>query len=176
MKPPQIIETPRLTLRPPVMEDDAFVFSYASDEDVARYMMWPQHDDIAQSQEFLERCVQVWEQGTAFPWIIEDKKTGEPLGVVELQINGHMANTGYVLSKPHWGKGYMTEAVIALRDWVMAQPGIYRFWSFCDRDNHASKRVMEKTGMQYEGMLRRWTVHPNVSDEPRDAACYSMVK
>lgn len=30
--------------------------------------------------------------------------------------------------------------------------------------------------MQREGLLRRWLIHPNLSDTPRDCACYSIVK
>jgi ribosomal-protein-alanine N-acetyltransferase len=36
--------------------------------------------------------------------------------------------------------------------------------------------VMEKAGMTREGVLRRWSVHPNISAEPRDSYCYSITK
>lgn len=176
MRPPEIIETQRLRLRRPALNDAAFVYSYASMEDVARYMMWKQHDDISQTRQFLERCIKVWEENTAFPWMIEEKETRRPLGMIELQLAGHMATMGYVLSKESWGQGYTTEAVIALRDWSLAQEEIYRFWSYGDIDNHASRRVIEKAGMHHEGTLHRWVVHPNVSSEPRDAFCCAIVK
>jgi [ribosomal protein S5]-alanine N-acetyltransferase len=41
-------------------------------------------------------------------------------------------------------------------------------------ENLASARVMEKAGMTREGLLRRWIIHPNVSDEPR--SCFSFAK
>ena len=37
-------------------------------------------------------------------------------------------------------------------------------------------RELERVGMQREGILRSWLVHPNVSDTPRDCLCYSVVK
>jgi len=46
----------------------------------------------------------------------------------------------------------------------------------CDVDNLASARVLEKVGMSREGVLRRSTMHPNASDEPRDSYCYAIVK
>ena len=49
-------------------------------------------------------------------------------------------------------------------------------WAVCDIDNLASARVMEKAGMQREGILKRWSVHPNISAEPRDSYCYAVVK
>ncbi len=70
----------------------------------------------------------------------------------------------------------MTEAVRAVIAWVFAQPGIYRVWAVCDVENLASARVLEKAGMHLEGILRRWLIHSNVSVEPRDCFCYSIVK
>jgi [ribosomal protein S5]-alanine N-acetyltransferase len=35
---------------------------------------------------------------------------------------------------------------------------------------------MEKAGMQREGLLRRWSVHPSSSREPRDSYCYSITR
>ncbi len=70
----------------------------------------------------------------------------------------------------------MSEALTAVVQWAFAQPGIYRVWATCDVDNVASAGVLERVGMQREGVLRRWLVHPNVSDRPRDCFCYSIVK
>ena len=176
MTPPENLLTDRLRLRKPVLEDAEFVFTYGQDEEVARYMLWKKHECIDDSRQFLERCIRVWEENTAFPWLIEKKEQGSPLGMIEISIKAHMVNVGYVLSRPYWGRGYMTEAVSTVRDWAMAQPQIFRFWAYGDVDNHGSRRVMEKAGMQFEGVLRRWMIHPNVSDEPRDAFCYAIVR
>jgi RimJ/RimL family protein N-acetyltransferase len=83
---------------------------------------------------------------------------------------------GYVLERASWGKGYMTEAVRFLVDWAVSQPSIYRVWATCDVTNLASAHVLEKVGMQREGVLRRWIMHPNLSEEPRDCYCYALVK
>src|SRR5215831_19227433 len=70
----------------------------------------------------------------------------------------------------------ITEAVKSIVDWALKQREIYRVWSVCDVDNVGSARVMEKVGMQKEGILRRWSVHPSISPEPRDAYCYAITK
>ena len=70
----------------------------------------------------------------------------------------------------------MNEALKSVVEWALAQPEIYRVWATCDVDNVASARVLERAGMGREGVLRRWLVHPNLSDEPRDCLCYSIVK
>jgi len=72
--------------------------------------------------------------------------------------------------------GYMTEAVAGIIDWALKQESVYRVWAVCDVENLASAQVLEKAGMQREGILRRWTMHPNRSDEPRDCYCCAITK
>ena len=70
----------------------------------------------------------------------------------------------------------MTEALAAATDWTLGQPGIWRISGVCDVENLASARVMEKAGLVREGVLRRWIVHPNLSDAPRDSFSYAKVR
>lgn len=57
---------------------------------------------------------------------------------------------GYRLARPFWGKGYATEAAMAVRDYGFDSLGFDRLISLIDPDNTASVRVAEKTGLQYE--------------------------
>lgn len=177
MKPPEIFETPRLRSRPPRMEDAEPIFeSYAQDLDVVKYLIWRPHKNIGETRAFLRSILKISENSAKFPYVIDRKSDGKLLGMFEIRLDGHMADMGYVLAKTHWGQGYMTEATQAFVDWALAQSGIYRIWSICDIENLASAKVMEKVGMQREGILRRQIIHPNISDEPRDVYCYSIVK
>jgi RimJ/RimL family protein N-acetyltransferase len=96
--------------------------------------------------------------------------------MIAIHPDGFKASLGYVLARPHWGKGYMTEAVRTLTDWLLRQPDIYRVFATCDVDNPASAKVMKKAGMKYEGLLRRTMIHPNVSAAPRDCLMYAKVR
>ena len=177
MKPPTNIETARLFLRPPTLQDAEWAFqNYTQDHDVTRYMTWRPHQDIEETLTYLRRCVACWENETAFAWVLVRKENAELLGMIEIRVQDWKADVGYVLKKSAWGNGYMSEALSAVVQWALAQPGIYRVWAVCDVDNAASARVMEKVGMQREGLLRRWIVHPNMSAEPRDSLCYAIVK
>ena len=177
MKPPEEFETPRLRLRAPVPDDAVAVFEqYAQDADVAKYMTWKPHRHISEARDFLNRCISVWQDGSAFVWVVIRKEDDQLLGMVEIRVREFKADIGYVLAKAYWGKGYMPEAAQAVVNWAMAQDEIYRVWAVCDVDNKASARVMEKVGMQKEGVLKRWIMHPNISNEPRDCLCYALVK
>ena len=89
---------------------------------------------------------------------------------------GSTVSYGYVLRADSWGKGCATEILIWLVDHALSHPAIYRAQAFCDFENAASARVMEKAGMTYEGMLRRYVHHPNICDRPRDCMMYSKVR
>ena len=58
----------------------------------------------------------------------------------------------------------------------MANPSIWRVQAFCDVENRASVRVLEKSGLTLEGTLRRYMVLPNLGDIPRDLCCYAKVR
>ena len=89
---------------------------------------------------------------------------------------GHRVSYGYVLRASAWGKGCASEVMSWLVDHALAHPGIHRAEAFCDVENSASARVMEKAGMVREGILRRFFRHPNISDAPRDRFIYSKVQ
>lgn len=159
------------------MEDaDKIFHSYTQDPEVVKYLTWRPHKSIEETRGFLQSILKRGQNETKFPYVIERKTDNHLLGMFEIRLDGQMADMGYVLAKPHWGKGYMTEAVKAFVEWGLTQDGIFRIWSICDTENPASAKVMEKAGMKCEGILRRRIIHPNVSDEPRDVYCYSIVK
>jgi [ribosomal protein S5]-alanine N-acetyltransferase len=70
----------------------------------------------------------------------------------------------------------MTEALRAVLDYAFRNPGMYRVWAVCDAGNVASARVLEKAGMSFEGIIRRYQVRPQISPEPRDARSYARVR
>src|SRR6185503_4820519 len=124
--------------------------------------MWRPHQSIDYTREFLGGCVEAWQGERRFPYVITLKGTGRPIGMIEFNINGSTVGIGYVIGRAYWGNGYVPEAARAIIDWALSQPSIYRVTATCDVENAASARVMEKVGMQREGLLRRYGLHPNV--------------
>ena len=83
---------------------------------------------------------------------------------------------GYALAQMCWGQGLMTEALTEIAGWALRQPLIWRIGAFADVENIGSIRVMEKSGFAREGVLRRWLLHPNVSDGPRDCVSFALTR
>lgn len=170
--PPRNIATARLTLRPPVVADAEALFrAYTADAEVTKYLVWKPHADVGVTRAFLERCETEWLEGSAYPWVIE--REGEPIGMVELRFAPPRVSVGYVLAPAHHGRGYMTEVVTHLKEWALAQPGIFRFWAVCDVENAGSRRVLEKSGLRLEGTLRAWEYHARDDRAPRDCFCFA---
>jgi RimJ/RimL family protein N-acetyltransferase len=177
MKMPERIETERLVLRVPLMEDATAVFAgWTQDKEVTRYLTWCPHQRIEQTKEFIQSCLFAWGHEARFPYMITLKEKGEVIGMIDPRIEGSKVGIGYVATRAHWGKGYITEATQRIIEWAFRQPSIYRIYATTDVENLASQRVLEKAGMQCEGILRRYIVHPNISDVPRDSYLYAIIK
>lgn len=70
----------------------------------------------------------------------------------------------------------MPEAARAVVETLLAMPLIARVWAVADSENLASMRVLENAGMQREGLLRRWSIHPAISPVARDCWCFARVR
>ena len=177
VKAPPRIETARLVLSRPVTGDAAAIFDrYASDPDVTKFLGWPRHQSIADTEAFLTFCAQQWERWPAGPYLIWSRGEGRLLGGTGLGFEtANHAVTGYVLARDTWGKGYATEALTAVVD-VARQIGVRRLHALCHPEHHASWRVLEKCGFV---RVRNWAHQvefPNLTPGvPRDVVCYEML-
>ena len=173
---PSEITTERLFLRPPTEADAPGIYSrYGQDAEVCRYMSWVPHRSIDDTHAFLQRIVRENEAGTSAGYLIFSRTSGELLGSVGGRINAPLIQFGYCLARDAWGRGFATEAARAFVSAAMSHPSIWRAQAFCDLENRASARVLEKIGLALEGVLRRYMVLPNLGDTPRDMFCYAKV-
>ena len=178
-RPPPSFATSRLAARRPRADDGpAVLAAYAGDPEVTRYLTWRPYERLEPLNAFLRDRIADWEQGTGqFAWLLCLKGTDTPIGSIGVGFEpGGKAVFGYVLGRKFWGHGFAAEALTYLVDWALAQPGIWRASAFCDVENPASARVMEKAGLVREGVLRRWHVAPNLGPEPRGCLVYARVK
>ena len=105
------------------------------------------------------------------------QSSGDVIGAFDLRKTGQAKiECGYVLAQPFWGQGLMTEALAEVIDWALRQPSIWRIGAVADVDNVGSIRVMEKAGLQREGVLWRWLIHPNTGNAPRDCVSFARTR
>jgi len=177
LSPPEEIATKRLILRRPRLSDADDIFdSYAADPEVTRYVTWSPYKDRSEVAPFLRSRLARWDSGEEFSWVITRPPDDCVIGMIACRVREYAADIGYVMSRNYWNRGYTTEAANAVIGWASNLGFVYRVWAVCDVENIASSRVLEKIGMQREGILRRYIVHPNMSPEPRDCFVYSKVR
>lgn len=83
------------------------------------------------------------------------------------------AETGYCLGRAWWGNSIMPEALTAVMTYLFDEVGLNRIAARHDRNNPKSGRVMEKSGMKLEGILREaGRNNCGICDE----VCYSALK
>jgi RimJ/RimL family protein N-acetyltransferase len=59
---------------------------------------------------------------------------------------------GYGLAAPSRGRGYGSEAVLAVTEWLLSQPGVRQVRAHTLTSNAPSRRVLEKAGFRYLGL------------------------
>jgi [ribosomal protein S5]-alanine N-acetyltransferase len=163
VRAPESLETERLVLRRPLLADAGEIFRrYASDTECTRYLSFPRHLEIAQTESFLTISDTAWDRWPAGPYLIVSRDDGRLLGGTGLDFESpKRAATGYVLARDAWGQGIATEALAAI---VRLAPtiGIERLYAHCHTDHVVSARVLRKCGFELEGTLRRHADFPNL--------------
>jgi RimJ/RimL family protein N-acetyltransferase len=178
-RPPEILETGRLTLRPLVESDATGVFTYANDQEATRFMNFARHLSLSESSDWVRRCFECWRDGTAFPWamVVKDKSaTGDFIGVIELRVYPPIADFGFILHRRAWGHGYASEATTAVVAWAITQSRINRVWATCHPDNVKSARVLEKAGLRFAGRLENWEPRPNLGEHSGPSLAYVLIR
>jgi ribosomal-protein-alanine N-acetyltransferase len=172
---PDGFQTARLILRPIAPDDcDPIFYTYAQDAEVTRFLSWRQHRSREETSAYIAHCVAT-PPAVARTYVLTGREDGTVRGAFDLrQPAPHRVEFGYVLGRPWWSQGLMTEALTEIATWALRQKRVFRIGAVCDVANVGSARVMEKAGLVREGLARRLMIHPNVSDEPQD--CYSYAR
>jgi RimJ/RimL family protein N-acetyltransferase len=106
---------------------------------------------------------------------IVQKKDGTKIGLIfhRLNLPYKWMEIGYFFVPSERGKGYGTEAVQLIVDYLFLSKELARIYALADVRNKASQRVLEKAGLQREGTMRKCFLNRG---EWRDAYAYSILR
>lgn len=150
--PPEL-RTARLLLRSPTPDDADAYFELVNSPDVNRFGAG-RPLPYASVLQLLERIVAAQgERRLELAIALNGPAIGRVMLIVDT-VN-RIASVGYGLLPAHWGRGFATEATVAVVDYAFEQLGLDKVWARADARNLASVRVLEKVGMQREGLLRQ---------------------
>ena len=151
------LETERLILRPMRVTDSIDMYAYAKDPAVSQFLTWSPHPDISHTRRYLEYLGGRYRIGAFYEWAIVHRASGRMIGscgFTTIDSVNNCADIGYVLNPDFCGQGLMTEAARCVRDFGFDVLHLNRLEGRFMIENTASRRVMERIGMQYEGVRR----------------------
>ena len=153
------IETERLVLRRFARDDASSLFNnWANDMAVCRYMRWAPHKNKEESRDILDGWLEAYSRKSFYQWAITLKGNDEPIGAIGLFVVNEFdlcGDVGYCISKKSWGQGIATEALRAVLNFAFEIVGFNRIETYHSINNPASGRVMQKSGMVFEGLGRQ---------------------
>ena len=155
------LTTERLTLRPFVADDAFDVERLAGMREIADTTLNIPHPyPHGGAAEWIRLHAPAWEVGTSATFAIVGRKTGALVGAISLMIKREhrRAELGYWIALDCWNLGYATEASRRIIDFGFEFLGLHRIEARHFLRNPASGRVMDKLGMQKEGVERDWAI------------------
>jgi RimJ/RimL family protein N-acetyltransferase len=152
-----VLETKRLTLRAPTLEDAKAVAVLANDRRIAENTARIPHPyKLSDAESFIDMANKGEE--AVFLITARDGAGQGPLKGTLMGACGFIASEnpmpelGYWLGVDYWGKGYATEALHALIDYVFGEFDHAALQAGARVTNPASRRVLEKCGFQWTGV------------------------
>ena len=153
------LTTPRLTLRPPTMDDlDAFAHIFA-DPEVCKYIGDGKPRPRDRVEQSLRNCILCWERLGFGPFAVlhQGRIIGDTLlypiarsgtDFSDFSARGPEIEIGYRLARSAWGQGFATEAAKAAMEWAFssAGPNLPELIAVTYPDNTASRRAFTNAG------------------------------
>jgi len=169
------LKSERLLLRPLAETDSDVAIELFTDPAVIRYVCETYTEQqvlVEEMPKYTKRCA----GGCIGAWCVVERATQEKLGMAillplpieeddrnwDLVVGDDVPDCeieiGYILKKSAWGKGYATEATKRLLKFAFEETPLEELVATTNSENTASQRVLEKSGLVYEGMRRAYAV------------------
>ena len=177
-----VLETERLRLREFVAEDAELLCALDSDPEVMRYINGGQPTSLATIRDqtlpaFLDYYQRFAHYGF---WAAFEKATDEFIGWFHFRPDRDHPDDidlGYRLARRFWGRGLATEMACALVIQGFGVWGVERVVGYALEANKASRRVLEKAGLQLErSFVYSAERLPDFSLEQRQAVQYALAR
>lgn len=151
------IWTDRLLLRRFRLDDvDDVYHNYGSDPKVNQYICFAPCQTREGAQSFVQMHMDKYDVDLDFyGWavVLQNKVIGS-VGLFHVDDTADACEVGASLGSRWWGRGIVTEAVKALIDFAFHEIGAHRVYASHHIDNVGSGKVMLKSGMKREGIMR----------------------
>jgi RimJ/RimL family protein N-acetyltransferase len=106
-------------------------------------------------------------------WFFIEKKDGAKIGTIFHFLNGNFMEIGYILAPSEREKGYGSEAIRIIVDYLFLSKELVRVQAITGVDNFASCNALEKAGFTKEGIIRKSAF---IKGEWKDGCLYSILR
>ena len=152
------LDTERLILRRITLDDVDDMYEYAKNSSLTKYLTWSPHPDKAHTFEYVSYLQTRYKSGEFFDWAVTLRDSGKMIGTcgfTRFDFQHNFGEIGYVINSDYHGIGIATEAVGEVVKFGFDKLLLNRIECKFIIDNVASRRVMEKSGMTFEGVHRQ---------------------
>lgn len=143
------LETDRLAIRPVIQTDLEPVYAIHSEKQVNQYLPYETWQSWSDALAWYERVEKRRGEEDAEQFVIINKSDGVLLGTCIVFIHGADSESlelGYVLAKPHWGKGYMLEALSEFVPVLAKRLNLTKLMAVIESKNASSLKLISKLG------------------------------
>lgn len=134
----------------------AMYTGWANNPRVLKWMFLGDGQDMEQCEDYVNRLIKRYSSDPGnHQWAI--RSDNRCIGTIALFVdeNNNSGQLAYLLIEEAWGKGYMVQAVRAVINFAFTELGLNRIQADHFSENTSSGRVMQKAGMQREGLQRQ---------------------
>lgn len=152
------LETDRFLLRKLIMDDTDDMFEYSKNGEVTKYLTWSPHPNKAYTFDYLSYLQNRYRTGDFYDWAVVCKDSGKMIGTcgfTRFHFAHNGAEIGYVINPDYSGQGVATEVSARVLRYGFENLLLERIECRYMIENAASRRVMEKNGMIFEGVCRK---------------------
>ncbi|WP_159888638.1 GNAT family N-acetyltransferase [Paenibacillus puerhi] len=177
---PEAFKSSRLLVRAPLWGDGGMVNEAVIEslEELRPWMPWAQSaPSLAASEEDIRRARIRFLERSDLRLLLVAKDTGKLIGcsgLHRIDWASRRFEIGYWLRSSCVGRGYMTEAVVAIEQFAIRELNANRIEIHCDSRNTRSARVAERAGYPLEATLRRNSIA--VDGTLRDTMIFAKVR
>lgn len=167
------LKTDKLILRKFKETDAEDIFNSFINNEEFLYYANKEPRNLEQEKESLKDIDRKYENKEYYNWLIT-LKDGTVIGAINLNVDNYNESLefNYAIDNKYQKKGYMTEALNSVKEFAINSLRVNRFFGGCEINNIASQRVMEKSGLKYEGVLRNYL---KLIDGYHDMKIYSFI-
>ncbi|MNC21549.1 putative ribosomal N-acetyltransferase YdaF [compost metagenome] len=169
------ISTARLTLRLFLPSDAAAVAMLCNNYNIYKNTLYlPYPYSIEDALSWIERHNDNFIADRSYEFAVTDKVTGELYGAIALSNNQnfHNGELAYWIGEKYWGNGFATEAAEAVLQFAFDRMKYHKVFARYFGSNPASGSVMQKIGMEQEGVLRE---HVRKEEQYEDLVYYGVI-